>query len=133
MLIYPVCGKSFLNGRSLAKHSIYHEDSTIYTCKECDKTFAGLRKLKDHQRCHKPISCKLCPYEGSVGNLQRHKKSVHSVQKFACAKCGKELSSIETLKTHEQHVVMQKKLRLEIVLVYIEERFSTNCSICKDT
>ena len=101
MLICPVCGKSFPNGRSLAKHSIYHEDSTIYTCKECDKTFAGLRKLKDHQRCHKPISCKLCPYEESVGNLQRHKKSVHSVQKFACLKCSKELSSIETVKTHE--------------------------------
>ena len=88
------------------------------------ENFCSKLKLNDHNRkTHKENSkCSICPYEGSISNMARHRKTVHEVQdSFQCKSCGKSVKLKENLKIHEKNCEIVKE----------KEENKHTCIFCK--
>ena len=86
----------------LTKHKEYaHKD---YICSECGYIVVGKKKLYDHRRSHRKISCDVCGKEMQFKNLAIHRKSCSSTtprrKNLTCGTCGLISQSSKKLQTH---------------------------------
>uniref|UniRef100_A0A8B9JT93 C2H2-type domain-containing protein n=1 Tax=Astyanax mexicanus TaxID=7994 RepID=A0A8B9JT93_ASTMX len=97
------CTKSFTKARSLRSHILTHTDVKPYRCKACEKSFSRFDHLKRHQTSCKGKKQQLELF--SQSNLTRHMALLHSTESpFICKHCGKEYSSLGTLRRHSRTV-----------------------------
>merc|ERR1719193_1668568 len=106
--VCEVCGKRFQCQNYLTSHRKIHDDSSIYQCKTCSKTFSSSASLAAHvKRVHKRHFlnvCSVCGKEIKSGNLslKDHMARVHHLgnPSHICDICEKAFFSVNELKRH---------------------------------
>ena len=118
------CGKIFKGERNLKHHVKRNtcrnkerkkERGKIYQCGVCHKTLSKRWNLVRHMETHNTVNNKVLDHEdkrlyrctvclwsfAKKFNYKRHMKSVHSSTKpYQCGVCGKELKTLDGLKSH---------------------------------
>lgn len=80
-----VCSRVLSNKNSLLRHmTLSHSDRKPFTCRYCNKAFAIMQYLREHERIHsgvRPYSCSLCDKTFvQNGDMHRHVRNVHRSQ-----------------------------------------------------
>ena len=90
------------------KHSLVVEnvnDTKLFSCKFCQRTFKSRNSLEGHERVHtgeRPFSCKYCKHTFTLqSTLKNHEKS-HFRKSFSCKNCQKVFHSYTDKKEHEK-------------------------------
>nr|XP_040023795.1 zinc finger protein 408 isoform X2 [Gasterosteus aculeatus aculeatus]XP_040023805.1 zinc finger protein 408 isoform X2 [Gasterosteus aculeatus aculeatus]XP_040023810.1 zinc finger protein 408 isoform X2 [Gasterosteus aculeatus aculeatus] len=100
-----VCQKLLANSGSLKNHMKLHTGEKPHVCQHCGRSFSQKGNLDSHLRTHsgeKPFPCSECDRSFSqMPDLRRHMVS-HGGRGFLCSYCGKSLSDVHTLKSHER-------------------------------
>uniref|UniRef100_A0A671UCF8 Zinc finger protein 835-like n=1 Tax=Sparus aurata TaxID=8175 RepID=A0A671UCF8_SPAAU len=99
-----VCSKSFADFRALSRHKLLHVGIKYFCCQVCGKRFRTSVRLKLHEKIHserdKAFLCDICcKMFYTRGELKVHLRR-HTKVKITCTKCGKGLSSKESLNSH---------------------------------
>jgi KRAB domain-containing zinc finger protein len=97
------------------KREIIGKVDDKFKCKVCDKTFETKKKLKDHQRVHKPkVKCSICLEMVLPTHLKRHMQThdPNRERNFECKNCSKAFATKDHLtkhfKTHEKSFICQE-------------------------
>lgn len=115
------CGSSFANARALRAHVYAH---SLFHCAFCEKSFENRKCNKYHQkRCSEKRPTKKCTDFGificdHCGSKYDKKPSlrIHIIQKhlnvlpFVCVTCGKRVSTLAHLRSHETVHENERKL-----------------------
>ncbi|XP_044011253.1 zinc finger protein 2 homolog isoform X2 [Aphidius gifuensis] len=119
----PICNSTFSRRGNMNSHIKRHNNSTgMYKCSVCDCQFKTMSDIKKHRKQHtkneifesikkkninKPIhQCNICLRIFTKYTLLLNHERIHNGEqiKFECDKCGKKLSSKNSLKYHIRSV-----------------------------
>ena len=82
--------------------------STLYHCKQCDKSYTGRGALRRHNKsAHEGLKfeCKKCDYKAPQKiHLTKHIQSIHEGVKYACNQCDYQAKHQSGLTVHIQFV-----------------------------
>ncbi|RWS07919.1 zinc finger protein 271-like protein [Leptotrombidium deliense] len=95
------CSKSFVHFRNLSSHKRTHDKK--FKCNECTAEFINLANLSLHKKVHKlKLECNVCGKNvfNREADFKKHLK-IHSGVKEKCL-CGKEFSSVDSLRRHRK-------------------------------
>ncbi|KRT78578.1 zinc finger protein [Oryctes borbonicus] len=153
----PKCSKTYHSDKEIKEHNcsgISEIEKEKYPCLLCNKTFYRESYIKKHMKLHAPIKqagaakdelyiCEICAKTFRTGrNLARHKKT-HFQTSFACDKCDKSFTRVDTLNHHVtvEHCsfshpcticekVFKSKKYLQIHMTTHTKRKNVQCSAC---
>ena len=78
-----------------------HSSDKLFSCSQCDQSFANLGELNKHEAEHKsdkPYSCSQCDKKfKNPCELNQHEAEHQSDKPFSCKKCGKNFVKNEVL------------------------------------
>ncbi|GJQ84102.1 hypothetical protein Trydic_g12077 [Trypoxylus dichotomus] len=126
----PKCDKTYHSDKEVKEHNcsgISEIEKEKFPCLLCNKTFYRESYIKKHMKLHAPIKqavtvkdelyiCEICAKTfRTARNLARHKKT-HFQTSFACDKCDKSFTRLDTL---NHHVIVEHC------------SFSHPCTICE--
>ena len=125
------CGKEFPSVSNLKVHVRYvHIKNVLATCIECGKELSCMKSLKIHVRnVHRdpPVHLAEKKYRGHSDWKPYRTESEDGKPK--CKTCGKEYSSVRSLKDHVKYVHLLKEPRIR-PQEPVDERI---CIVCKKT
>ncbi|XP_055522464.1 zinc finger protein 732-like [Wyeomyia smithii] len=86
-----ICGKQYIEKRSLRLHLLHHQSTVLPQCEICNKGFRSVYILKKHQKTHETkLSCDVCDKTFTrVFALNVHKGRHGGERKLKCEICGK--------------------------------------------
>ena len=110
------CNFTFKKETIYEKHLEYHTGKRKHLCTTCFQAFGVKANFEKHLGTHgsqqnKPFSCQKCNKNFSVKhNLNYHTKMVHEGNRnFSCSACGRKVTTLQSLKGHEEKCGIKKK------------------------
>lgn len=123
MKVCHICGHKAVTNQEIRKHiEATHEKKRDFACNVCEDTkFYSKRQLSLHVRVQhlgeKPFKCPDCDeaFKNSA-KLGRHKRTVHTKEKYCCPVCGVEYNCLRSMKRHalKAHGVEHKHKRKNV-------------------
>ncbi|XP_048003209.1 zinc finger protein 808-like isoform X2 [Leguminivora glycinivorella] len=113
------CGKGFKSKTALNAHRLTHE-SGVFTCKECDKTYPFLSRLRSHtatmHKLKRIYRCRICNENFPNYRVRLiHLSQVHGhkMPEFPCPSCNKVFNIRTFLTKHIKRSHLQKMSHLK--------------------
>ena len=111
-----ICSFTFRKEEVYLKHRLYHTGERKHLCPTCFQAFETKDNFKKHLERHdvnkaKQFSCKTCSKRLKTNyNLKYHNEMVHEGQRnFSRGACGRELTTLQSLKGHEEKCKLETK------------------------
>lgn len=105
-----VCGKSFVNSRTLHRHRALHVDPKSHECAICGRSFRYRSRLVQHMRVHtgdmapeSSRTCTICSRQFcTASGLRKHRRIHDTDLPFKCTTCHKAFAFASVLREHER-------------------------------